>query len=399
MSSVATLLQGLRIKHVKNLCYEQLQGMSVDEIKRALQLEDSLPAAVNSPPVEVTSSASNQVQPTIPVSKTNDAVVEKIGRKELNKDGEVVPAQSHEVDDNNKHRTKDILTEDKREPSPSLVQSRDEEVVIHVTDVSGEEKEGDRDSRQAESTRKRGAKRDNASKASPILKEEDIVTSLRVAQQSKHTEEKLVEDSDNTPMLKLKKTAKAVVINKESDDTCVSRELKMEETTIHNVVSEELKLDEVHVHSDLESSVEESGMDDIDLDVSELDATQLLEMEMRRRALESELKKFSDSKQTAKMKSQTSPQNSYTSPSDEDYAIEVYVSDSETLDCDSQTGRVGKKQPTPLDKHDKRELYAHVGPNEITGETGTMDLGQLLEMKLRQKALQSLLKKRQTSTQ
>lgn len=390
------------MKRIKNLCYEQLQGMSVDEIKRALQLEDSLPAAVSSTQVEVTSSPSNQMQPTMSVSKTTDIFVEKSGNKDMNKDTEVVPTQSHRVDDNNKHTMKDSLTEDKRETSPPQAQSGDEEVVVHVSDVSGE-KEGDDNSRQAESMKKSGAKRDDASEASPpVLKEEYTVTSLSIAEQSKQLEEKIKNSEDQTQVLKPKNAAKSVVVYKvlRSDDTNASSDSEVEENTIHNVGSKELKLDEILVHSDSGSSVEDSGMDDLDVDVSELDATQLLEMEMRRRALESELKKFSDNKPTATMKIQTSPQNSgHTSPSDEDCAIEVYVSDSEALDCDSQTGGLGKKQSSPLNNHEKRESQAHVGPSELSVETDTMDIGQLLEMKLRQKALQSLLKKRQNSTQ
>ena len=119
---------------------------------------------------------------------------------------------------------------------------------------------------------------------------------------------------------------------------------------------------------------------------------------MRRRALESELKKFSDRKPTAKLKRQTSTQqSSCSSASDEECTIEVYVSDSEKLDFESQGDGVDKstcvpvKQPREKDSHDG-------GVNKVRIENDTMDLGELLEMKLRQKALQSLLLKRQTST-
>lgn len=352
--------------------------MSLEEIKRALQPEDD--TATDSPP-NTLPSASNQKQPPMTVNKTDEFSVTKVS-EELSTT-QVIPNQCHKDDVKQRDGTKDDPCRESEEvkgkkETAARSPSEKEDIAIHVSDVSDEEEKGKGDSKQAKESGKRKKTEHSPPRVSSqntVLKEEFIVTSLRVAQQGQSSDKKCTKKLEESPTLQV-----------EEERTLMK---KVDVPEVLNAPS----------CSDSEDSTSSSGEDELDVSVSEVDATQLLEMEMRRRALESELKKFTDRDSATELKMQTSHDNS-TSASEEDYAIELYVSDSETLDHVSQGPEGGRRRKAVGQQQKELPLVETASEVEVQVETETMDIGQLLEMKLRQKALQSLLnKKKQKSTQ
>ena len=122
-----------------------------------------------------------------------------------------------------------------------------------------------------------------------------------------------------------------------------------------------------------------SGIEDEDEDLSDIpEAEQLLEMEFRRRALEAELKRITKT-------------NSVGEPSTADCGSKA----EQSQDCESDTNIVGAEDTggtkvVQVDCNDAQEG----GDGDIVENVIEVDFGTLLEIKLRQKALQSLLAKR-----
>ena len=382
--------QGLKIKRIKSLCYEQLKGMSVEEITRALQREDS--TATDDIPTsrsEVTSSASNQAQLAATVTKMKD--FEKTSEERVSQTTQVL---SHKKDGNKTNINPDTENRDIPLDSP---QSKDE-LVLCVSDVSDEDEQS-KDPKQAKKTKesereKRRKNIDGSNNKSALLKEEYIVTSLRVATHKKQSpDDKECAKNERlagSPNLEMKKETDETESKDDvtgSDDVTIDKDDVMSEMN----TCKDLAFDE----AELESSDEDS---DLNVEVSELDAAKLLEMEMRRRALESELKKFTqNNNQTTKLRSQTSLDDDRSGSEEECNYLELHVSESEMLDSESQSSKDGCKQKNTLLNQDGNR---DTGVNEAKVDNDTMDVGQLLEMKLRQKALQSLLnKKKQNSVQ
>jgi hypothetical protein len=376
--------------------------MSVEEITRALQREETTPVDVSTT-TEMTSSESNRAPATATVNKPKDSI-ERAGEETVGKTAQVLPGENRKKDRNTPNpdscpEGKEVLNS----PRDTSSQSKDE-IALHVSDISDGEEGGKVYSREAEKPSegegKAGRKYVDASNNNKpaVLKEEYIITSLRIAthkrQNSSDIETKtLVESQD----IKIEKeitdtgTASSDDVMRDDDD---NKDDVMSDMDTH----EGLAVDE---KAGSESSDE--GSDDLDVEVSELDAAKLLEMEMRRRALESELKKFSQtSEQTTKLRSETSLANDRSASSDngECSFLALHVSESETLDSAQYESSKdsGKRKIVSLEEPESRDS---AGVGEVKIETDTLDIGQLLEMKLRQKALQSLLnkKKQKSSTQ
>ena len=371
----------------------------MEEITRALQREESTPCPTDVPTSKVTSSAANQTQLAPTVNKTKD-FDEKASKEKVGQTTQILSGESHKEDSSKSNVDSCIESKVVLRSPPTSRQLKDE-IILHISDISDEE-EAKRDWKltekfrdvQREKKRKRSDASNNDKPA--LLKEEYVVTSLRVATHKKqssekeHTVTKTLTESQNLKMEEeTADTMSDVGDVMSEDDDVINKD---------NVMSthEDLVLDEAAC-SESESSNEGSGLD---VEVSELDAAKLLEMEMRRRALESELKKFAKStNQATKPRSQTSLDDCRLASEDEEKGnyLDLHVSESETLDSQTQSSSGSRKQKAvPLRQHESRD----VSVNELKMETDTMDIGQLLEMKLRQKALQSLLnKKKQNSTQ
>ena len=358
--------QGLKIKRVKSLCYEQLKGMTEDEIKRALQPEDS--AAATSSPLEVRSLSSNQCQATPTVKETDDTI---------KKSGEEGKGETqvllHQKDDVIKKDTC-ALTERKAAQSQEDVLSMSKLVETKVTSEQDSDTtdlgRGKRDSVCDKLLSEGGMldeRQDVSKEAALSKKESNEAPQLMCAQQSKTSGEENCRDSSQV----------------KGDNNVSTFYTNME------------ALSKAQTSSGSEGSLEDE--DDLNVAVSELDATQLLEMKMRRRALESELKKFSDNHTTIRTNRQ-SLQLSCSSTSEEVACLEVFVSDSE---CEDEVDSIIDRQENslPLKHHCDRTLPPDGGGvDEIKVDRETMDIGELLEMKLREKALQSLLNKKKNST-
>ena len=337
--------QGLKLKRVKSLCYEQLKGMSEDEIKHALQPED-YPALTRASP-KITSSSSNQTQAAASSDKTDTSAVE-VDRQTMETESK------RELDPQSCDGEKDGKEETSPEHSQTLggletvteTQRCYTENFIHVSDVSEDEEDTN------------------------VEKSEEI------------------EDINKT-----RTHGQAEQPNKDGDEGS----FRVEEEGEKSVES-----DKGGIRGDSGEAGVCTGLevgDDSDVVVSEVDAGQLLEMEMRRRALESELKKMStstDHELTRKPESQ--PDHTVVSDLDEDY-IEVRLSDSEALDKEIEMERGEAEKTGTLKKKEKgEELRVDGGVDESNSETDTVDAGDLLERLLRQKALQSLLTKKKRNS-
>ena len=354
--------------------------MSVEGITRALQCEETTPMDVST--AETTSSEDNQTPLTTPaVNKTIERVGEEtVGKTAWDSSGECRKKDSNSPNPGPSSVGKEVLTSP-QDASRVL----EDEIVPQISDISDKE-EGERSSRQAkkprEGERKTGRKYgDTSNNTEPaVLKEEYTSTSPRVA--------KL-----NSPPLV------DIWMEKENTDTTGSNEVMRD---VDDVINKDDVMSEVDTCEGLvvdEAASESSDEDsDIDVEVSELDATKLLEMEMRRRALESVLKKFSQKTDQTTRRSSQSPLADDRSASDEEecnfLSLDVSESEHETDDSQHQSTKDSRKRKgVSLEHRESRD-------DEVKVEPATMDIGQLLEMKLRQKALQSLLnKKKQTSTQ
>lgn len=361
----------------------------MEEITRALQQEETTPCPTDVPASEVTSSAANQMQLTPTVNKTKD-FSEIAGEEKESQTTQVLSDECHKEESNKSNVDPCIETKEELKSPPDTTRQLKDETVLHVSDISDED-EVKRDRKQTKETRevkreKRRKHSDTSNNEPAVLKEEYIVPSLRIATCKKQSVDK--EHS----------ISKHLEMETETTDAVSKDDVMSDDGDIIDVVGgvdtcEDLAFDE----DESESSDEGS---DLDVEVSELDAAKLLEMEMRRRALESELKKFTQSTdQMTKLRSQRSLDNDYSASEDkeEDY-LELHVSESEMLNSQSQRSSDSRKQKAaPLKQC---ESSGDAGVSEVRMETDTMDVGQLLEMKLRQKALQSLLnKKKQKSIQ
>ena len=322
------------MKRVKSLCYAQLKGMSEEEIKQALQPEDK--AASTSAPPEVTSSTSNEIQTSN--DRTDNVSNTKVDRQ--------LKEESEGASDCCFHSEKEGRTSEKSQVLDTkdflpLSQPHDKEMDIHISDVSGDEEE--RDTKQINKAKDK--------------EEAKIHGQL----------ERSKNDSDET-------------FRQEEE-----RKKSVEPDKDH--VCEEP--DEVRVCSELESGGGGNG-EEQDVGVGELDAAQLLEMKMRRRALESELKKFATADKRTTMKPRSLPNRlDLAVESEEDY-IEVCVSDSDAIDSGFE------KEACQRRKEEEGDLSADKKVDEVESET--MDTGELLEILLRQKALQSLLNKKKQNS-
>lgn len=372
--------------------------MSVEEITRALQREETTPVDVST--TEMISSEANQTPLTATINNPKE-FIEKPSEEKVSQTAQVISGECHKKDRNttNPNPPCSQSEEVSNSPQDTSRQSKDE-IVLHISDISDEE-QGKRDSKQAEKPRegerqKERKHSDTSTNNEPaVLKEEHIITSLRVATHKKQSSDK--EHLETKAFME----SQDIKMEKETIDTMSNDDIIRNDGDVINVMGEVdtregLAIDEA-VCSESEGSNEGS---DLDVEVSELDATKLLEMEMRRRALESELKKFSqNTDQMTKLRSQTSLADDRLASYDgECNFLPLYVSESETLDSQHQSSRDSRKQKTvSLKQYESRDS----GVNEVKMETDTMDVGQLLEMKLRQKALQSLLnkKKQNSSTQ
>ncbi len=377
--------------------------MSVEEITRALQREETTPVDVSTT-AEMTSSESNRVPPAATVNKQKDSI-EKAGEETVGKTAQVLPGENRKKDRNTPNpdsspEGKEVLNS----PRDTSSQSKDE-ISLHVSDISDGEEKGKVYSREAEkpsegegkARRKYGDASKNNEPA--VLKEEYIITSLRIATHKRQNSDigtkTLVESQD----IKMEKMITDTYTGTTSSDDV----MRDDDDDKDDVMSDMDTHEGLAVDEKAGSESSDEGSDDLDVEVSELDAAKLLEMEMRRRALESELKKFSQtSEQTTKLRSETSLADDRSASSDngECSFLALHVSESETLDsaqCESSKDS-GKRKSVSLEERGSRDS---AGVGEVKMETDTLDIGQLLEMKLRQKALQSLLnkKKQKSSTQ
>ena len=380
MQSIPSI-QGLKVKRIKSLCYEQLKRMSAEEITRALQREETTPVDVST--AEITSSSGgNQVPVSATVDRPKD-FVEKAGKEKVRQTAQVSSRVHHEKDSNPLNL--DPSSESNKVSVSTAKQSKNEE----NEDVS-DEGEGKREAGEGERKkgRKYGDTSTNSNNKPTVLKDEYSVTSLRV---STHKKQESIREKSETKTFMESQNVEMENENTDNDDVTVTRN---DVINIDDVMSE---TDTCEGTAASESSSGDEGSD-LDVEVSELDATKLLEMEMRRRALESELRKFSQSTDQMTMLRNRTSLDDDGSASDEvgsDF-LALHVSESESGYPRCQHSRDDRKQKTvPLQQGDSRDA----GANEVTMEMDTMDIGQLLEMKLRQKALQSLLsKKKQTSS-
>ena len=361
MQSIPSI-QGLKVKRIKSLCYEQLKRMSAEEITRALQHEETTPVDVSTAEI-ASSSGGNQTPVSATVNRPKDSV-EKTKKKDSNPPNLDPSSESNKVSDS------------------TAEQSKNEDV--------SDEGEGKREAREGERKkgRKYGDTSTNSNNKPTVLEEEYSVTSLRV---STHKKQESVREKSETKTFMESQNVEMENENTDNDDVTMTR---------NDVINIDDVMSETNTCEGTAASESSSGDEgsDLDVEVSELDATKLLEMEMRRRALESELKKFSQSTDQMTMLRNRTSLDDNGSASDEvgsDF-LALHVSESESGYPRSQHSRDDRKRKTvPLRQGDSRDA----GANEVTMETDTMDIGQLLEMKLRQKALQSLLsKKKQTSS-
>jgi hypothetical protein len=372
--------------------------MSVEEITRALQREETTPVDVSTT-TEMTSSESNRVPPMATVNKPKDSI-ERAGEEIVGKTAQVLPGECRKKDSNAPNpdscpEGKEILNS----PRDSSSRSKDE-IALRISDISDGEEEGKVYSRQAEKPREEEGKaeRDASNNNMPaVLKEEYIITSLRIATRKR-------QNSDKEPKMLVE--SQDITTEKETSDTASNDDVMRDDDDVINkddIMSDMDTREGLAVDEEAGSESSDEGSDDLDVEVSELDAAKLLEMEMRRRALESELKKFSQtSKQMTKLRSETSLANDRSASSDngECSFLALHVSESETLDSAQYESSKdsGKRKIVSLEEPESRDS---AGVGEVKIETDTLDIGQLLEMKLRQKALQSLLnkKKQKSSTQ
>ena len=371
-------IQGLKVKRIKSLCYKQLKRMSAEEITRALQREETTPVDVST--AEITSSSGgNQTPVSATVNRPKDSV-EKADEEKVGQTAQVSSRVHHKKDSNPPNL--DPSSESNKVSDSTAKQLKNEDV--------SDEGEGKREA--GEGDRKKGRKygdtSTNSNNKCTVLEEEYSVTSLRV---STHKKQESVREKSETKTFMESQNVEMENEDTDNDDITVTRN---DVINIDDVMSE---TDTCEGTAASESSSGDEGSD-LDVEVSELDATKLLEMEMRRRALESELKKFSQSTDQMTMLRNRTSLDDNGSASDEmgsDF-LALHVSESDSGYPRSQHSRDDRKRKTvPLQQGDSRDA----GANEVTMETDTMDIGQLLEMKLRQKALQSLLsKKKQTSS-
>ena len=262
--------------------------MSVEEITRALRREETTPVDVSTT-TEMTSSEANPPIPAPPmatVNKPKDAI-EKAGEEIVGQTAQVLSGECRKKDSNAPNldscpEGRELLNS----PQDTSRKLKDE-VILHVSDTSDEE-DGKMHSRRAKKSRegeREGKTRrkcgDPFTNDEPgVLKEEYVITSLRVATQKRQNSGKECSKT-KTPI-----ESQDLKMEKEATDIASS----------DDVVNED---DEMDTHEGLAvkeaggSESSDEGSDDLTVEVSELDAAKLLEMEMRRRALESELKKFS----------------------------------------------------------------------------------------------------------
>ena len=379
--------------------------MSVEEITRALRCEETTPVDVSTT-TEMTSSEANPLTPAPPmatVNKPKDAI-EKAGEEIVGQTAQVLSGECRKKDSNAPNP--DSCPEDRElfnSPQDTSRKPKDE-IVLHVSDISDEE-DGKIHSRPTEKLRKGEREREgkirrkcgdpSTTNEPATLKEENIITSLRVATQKRQNSDKECSKT-KTPI-----ESQDLKMEKEAVDTASNDDVINEDDVMSEMDTREgLAVDEA---AGSESSDE--GSDDLTVEVSELDAAKLLEMEMRRRALESELKKFSqNADQTAKLRSETSLADDRSASDNDDGEcsfLALHVSESETLDSQCESGSRDSEIRKTVVSLEEFESRGSAGMNEIKMETDTLDVGQLLEMKLRQKALQSLLnkKKQNLSTQ
>ena len=373
--------------------------MSVEEITRALQREETTPVDVS----EMTSSEVNPPTPAPPmatVNKPKDAI-EKAGEEIVGQTAQVLSGECCKKDSSAPNP--DSCPEGRELLNSPQDTSRKpmDEIVLHVSDISDEE-DGKVHSRRAEKPRKgerEGKTRrkcgdpfTNNKPATCTLKEEYIITSLRVATQKRQNSDKECSKT-KTPI-----ESQDLKMEKEATDTASNDDVVNED----DVMSEMDTREGLAVEEAGGSESSDEGSDDLTVEVSELDAAKLLEMEMRRRALESELKKFSqNTDQRTKLRSETSLADDRSASDNDDGEcsfLALHVSESETLDSQCESGSRDNeiRKRVSLEEFESR---GSAGVSEVKMETDTLDVGQLLEMKLRQKALQSLLnKKKQNSS-
>ena len=360
--------------------------MSVEEITRALRREETTPVNIS----EMTSSEANQTPapPMATVNKPKDSI-ERGGEEIVGQTAQVLSGKYHKKDSNvpstdSCPESKEVLNS----PQDTSRQSKDE-IILHVNDISDEEA-AKIHSRWAEKPREGEKTRRKYGDASTnnetaVLKEEYIITSLRVATQMRQNSEK--ECSETETLVE----SQNVKMENEATDTATNDDVINKD----DVMSEMDTCERLAVEEAAGSESSDEGSDDLTVEVSELDAAKLLEMEMRRRALESELKKFSqNTEQTTKLRSETPLADDH-SASDDDREcsfLALHVSELETLDSQYQSGSRDSeiRKRVSSEEHESRDA----GVSEVKMETDTLDIGQLLEMKLRQKALQSLLNKK-----
>ena len=447
---------------MKNLCFEQLKSLSVEQIKRALQSEDNSPTGCDVTS-DMTSSASNQTQTPAVISVSGTS---KEANQSVKRETQVPASQSKKRDDRKKDEDKDTFIEkkqkecdkitckmegtkdtfpekkekerkkDTRTSSLSSSQRETEEIAVQLTGGSGREEE----KRLSKQTRP-AKERDTATKGRNTSKE-----SLRISKQMKEREattERHGATKEDAPF----RFSKQIRLTKERDTTMEEGDASLKQTKEKDTITEgpytsredtplenksvvtspkmmqqkksvdqeeNVKKDKdssnveliekesvtkVAVHTDeVEASCDSEDKDDLDMGVSEVDAAELIEMELRRRALESVLKNISNNSQPTKPKDQTFVPSSSASISEEDSPLEVFVSvsDMETLECGNHSGSGEIQSPStvkPMNSEPEGEPHVS-GTSGVKGETGTLDLGELLEMKLREKALQSMIVKR-----
>ena len=433
--------------------------MSVEQIKRALQSEDNSPTGrdVTS---DMTSSASNQTQTpaAISVSGTSKEANQSVKRdtqvpasqskkrddrkKDKDKDTFIEKKQK-ECDDSKMDGTKDTFPgkkekerqKDTRTSSLSSSQRESEEIAVQLTGGSGREEEKrlskqtrpakDRDtatkgrdaskeslrvSKQVKgreaTTERRGATKDDASfrfsKQIRRTKERDTTTEEGDASLKQTKEKDTITEGpytrDDTPLEKKSVVTSPKMVQQKKSVHQEEKVKKHKDSSNVELIEQE-SVTKVAVHTDeAEASCDSEDKDDLDMGVSEVDAAELIEMELRRRALESVLKNISNNSQPTKPKDQTFVPSSSASISEEDCPLEVFVSvsDMETLECGNHSGSGEIPSPStgkPMNSEPEGEPPVS-GTSGVKGETGTLDLGELLEMKLREKALQSMIVKR-----
>ena len=321
------------MKQVKQLCYEQLKNMTTEAIKETIEPEDTdLETGLNAVLSELIGKT-GESQCELQSSPTDSKSKSISKREECQRNTEFVDKHSP---------LKKVATGSNTVSSKTVrVESGTsvKEIVIRVSDVSGSESEDE-------------VKRGKAEQYS------DSQLDAGCAKPSLTTSAMDPEEIDR------KVSSRATSVGTEEDKIEIHAEMASDETDLELGGQRGFRA---------RSLSEESGSgDDLsdaedrwDLGIPE--AAILLEMELRKRALESELRRTSIQSSDEHEGSRAGTHSSSDQDMDSAFRASVAACCKESESWDEPT------------------------------EGGRLDKAQLLELKLRQKALQSLLSKRKTS--